>query len=229
MAKQLREAVENGQNDTSIRWLLESFIIPGSGDVNVDISTDPDRSDRLLHLAVRHRRLDIVIMLVEEFGANIRIADFSMPRGGIVPLQLAKMTDFEEIRVYLQIKENIILLREAIEQGNVDGFNGLENGVNQLIPQLGVDSNIAPHIRNHPQSYTALHYAAKKNQPDIVRILYVQHGANILATNAGGETPLEVAVVGNHDDVVRIFVEEFGQDTTNLAEHYQDRIRQMLQ
>jgi len=231
MAKQLREAVENGQNDTTIRWLLEGFLAPGSGDVNVDISPDPDKSDRLLHLAVRHRRLDIVIMLVEEFGANIRIADFNMymPKGGIVPLQLATMMDFAEIRVYLQIKENIILLREAIEQGNVDGLNGLENGVNQLIPQLGVDSSIAPHIRNYPQNYTALHYAAEKNQPHIVRILHVQHGANILTTNASGQTPLEVAVVSNHDDVVRVFVEEFGQDTTNLAEHYQDRIRQMLQ
>jgi len=184
MAKQLREAIENGQNDTTIRWLLEGFLAPGSGDINADISPDPDKSDRLLHLAVRHRRLDIVIMLVEEFGANIRIADFNMrmPKGGIVPLQLATMMDFVEIRVYLQIKENIILLRKAIEQGNVDGLNGLENGINQLIPQLGVDSNIAPHIRNHPQKYTALHYAAFNGHTDTVKMLY-SCGGNIYCEN----------------------------------------------
>ena len=219
MARQLQEAVETGQNEANIRWIVEGFLSRRpSGGINADISSDLDKSDRALHLAVRHKRLDIVTMLVEEFGANIRL---TTERDGIIPLELARKMGSVEILHYLQNKENIILLREAIEHGNVEGFN-------QLIPVVGVESNIAPHIRNQPQNYTALHYAAKRNQLDVVRILLTQHGANILARNAGGQTPVEVAVDGNYCDIVRIFVEEFGQDTTNLAERYRDRIHQML-
>ncbi|XP_065886133.1 uncharacterized protein [Dysidea avara] len=177
-----------------------------------DILISSDRSDdpnsqtyTALHVAVGFKRLDIITLLVEDFGANIRITDFYATRDppGLYPLRLAQAKlendpTYLSICEYLQRKENIIQLREAISRGD-------HVAVNRLIPIVGVDSNIAPHIRNQPQNYTALHYAVEENRHDIVEILLVGHGIHLLlARNTAGQTPLELAVDRGLTNIVHL-------------------------
>ena len=55
--------------------------------------------------------------------------------------------------------------------------------------------------------YTALHYSCKHGHIDIVRTL-VKHKANVNARTDSGDTPLIIAAVNNHDNIVHALLSD---------------------
>ena len=215
----LREAIKNGESRANVKQILN--FSPTLDLANSDISADVYESCTALHLAVYKKNLDIVQLLVEDFGVNIRNPYVNTHPQRIMIRKPREMETSRDIASYLQNQENIIQLREAIESGRAEE-------VDRLIPFIGVNSNIAPHGRLQ-KHYTALHYAAEKNQRHIVEALLIKHDASVLKEeNGDGQTPLMVAVDSNSRDVVCFLVKQYLQNISNLDQDYQDKIRQMV-
>ena len=215
----LREAIEKGYSRDRVEQILN--FSPALDLANSDISADVYESCTALHLAVYKKNLDIVKLLVEDFGVNIRNPYVNTHPQRRMICKPREMETSLAIASYLQVQENIIQLREAIESGRAEE-------VDTLIPIVGVNSNIAPHGRPR-KDYKALHYAAEKNQRHIVEALLIKHDASVLKKNGDGQTPLMLAVDSNSKDVVCFLVKQYLQNISNLDQDYQDKIRQMVE
>jgi len=65
--------------------------------------------------------------------------------------------------------------------------------------------------RDFLSGYTALHWAAKNGQEDVVKLLFgSKEPPNVDARSLGGYTPLHVATIHGQDGVVRLLVEVYG-------------------
>jgi len=65
--------------------------------------------------------------------------------------------------------------------------------------------------RDFLSGYTALHWAAKNGQEDVVKLLFgSKEPPNVDARSHGGYTPLHIATIHGQDGVVRLLVEVYG-------------------
>ena len=60
--------------------------------------------------------------------------------------------------------------------------------------------------------YTALHWAAKRGNLNVVKLLAGSYSAHVNAKSNGGYTPLHLASRFGHQDVVDLLVETYGAD-----------------
>ncbi|XP_025425367.1 ankyrin repeat domain-containing protein SOWAHB isoform X4 [Sipha flava] len=61
-------------------------------------------------------------------------------------------------------------------------------------------------------SYTALHWASKHGNMDLVKMLAGTYGANVNAKTNGGYTPCHIAMQFGHEEIYKILVESYGAD-----------------
>lgn len=65
--------------------------------------------------------------------------------------------------------------------------------------------------RDFLSGYTALHWAAKNGQEDVVKLLFgSKEPPNVDARSHGGYTPLHIATIHGQDGVVRLLIEVYG-------------------
>ncbi|XP_022165647.1 ankyrin repeat domain-containing protein SOWAHB isoform X3 [Myzus persicae] len=63
-----------------------------------------------------------------------------------------------------------------------------------------------------PITYTALHWAAKHGNMDLVKMLAGTYNANVNAKTNGGYTPCHLALQFGHEEIYKILVESYGAD-----------------
>ena len=75
---------------------------------------------------------------------------------------------------------------EAIQNGNADQVKSLLEAQPEVVNTTETNG------------YTALHLAAQQGNGEIIKLL-LEHGADINAIAADGQTPMEVAIKHGHD------------------------------
>uniref|UniRef100_A0A0A9X106 Ankyrin repeat domain-containing protein SOWAHB n=2 Tax=Lygus hesperus TaxID=30085 RepID=A0A0A9X106_LYGHE len=78
-----------------------------------------------------------------------------------------------------------------------------------------------------PNGYTALHWAAKHGNEDLIKLIAGTHAANVNAKTNGGYTPLHIAMQYGHDECYNLLVEVYGADH-NIRDYSGKKPRQYL-
>ena len=81
----------------------------------------------------------------------------------------------------------------------------------QIHIMLLEDSNLC-HYQDYIYGYTALHWAAKQGQIEIIASLLMA-GADVNIRSFGGHSPLHLAAQQNHEKVIEFLVNQCGADT----------------
>ena len=179
-----------------------------------------------LHWACCQGHIDMVRMLVSEFKADMTIQTPS----GATPLILASKHDNvvhallsdSQCPVDAKGKDGYTALHYSCRYGHVDVVRTLVNhkvnvnaktdsgntpltlaarhGHDNVVHALLSDSQ-CPVDAKGQDGYTALHYSCRYGHVDTVRTL-VNHKANVNAKTDSGDTPLTLAAINKHDNVV---------------------------
>ena len=95
-----------------------------------------------------------------------------------------------------------------------------------LFKMLRDDPRLAK-AKDFTSGYTALHWAAKHGNLDLVKLLAGQYGANTNIRSHGGYTPLHLACQFDHQEVFDILVKAYGADP-NLRDYAGKKPRQYM-
>jgi ankyrin repeat protein len=156
---------------------------------DVDVRDFPDNAYPL-HVAAAVGDLETIRILVEA-GADV-IGEADDYEVGVLGWATCFRTVREDVAAYLLGHGTRLNLWTAIALDRVDAVRGM---IAQDATLLG-----ARMTRNHHRR-TALHHAAAKNRPHIVRLL-IELGADPNATDATGATPLTTASQENADTAI---------------------------
>jgi len=86
------------------------------------------------------------------------------------------------------------------------------------------DPEVLERGQSHNENYQLpLHFAARKNLPDIVALL-IELGADPMGKDAGGVTPLHAAIASGHADVVRRLLSAGADPSIHDGTHDSDAI-----
>ncbi|XP_025076101.1 ankyrin repeat domain-containing protein SOWAHB-like isoform X1 [Pomacea canaliculata] len=75
--------------------------------------------------------------------------------------------------------------------------------------------------------YTALHWAAKAGNSDVVKLLANKIGVNVNQRSYGGYTPLHLAAIHGHEDVIDLLVNTYKADV-NIRDYSGKKPKQYL-
>lgn len=196
----LHEAVEEGDL-AKVKALVE-----GGADVN-KIASPPGKSSdgrTPLHLAARHRSIDIVEYLI----ANGAKPNVTTPRMFNTPLHDAASNEWSE---GTQIAGILIARGAKIDARNHDGYTPLhfaaEAGSRAMV-ELLLRAGASLQSRTG-DGLTPLHCAARGNNRDAAEVL-VSKGADLNGQDKQGRTPLELA---------------HGNDSKEIAEFLRTRMQ----
>jgi len=95
-----------------------------------------------------------------------------------------------------------------------------------LFKMLRDDPRLAK-AKDFTSGYTALHWACKHGNLDLVKLLAGQYGANTNIRSHGGYTPLHLACQFDHQEVFDILVKAYGADP-NLRDYAGKKARQYM-
>ena len=86
------------------------------------------------------------------------------------------------------------------------------------------DPEVLKRGQSHNENYQLpLHFAARKNLPDVVALL-IELGADPMGNDAGGITPLHAAIASGHPDVVRQLLSAGADPSVRDGTHDSDAI-----
>ena len=187
-----------------------------------------------LQCACQKGRVDVVRLLVSEFKADMTI----QTSYGVTPLMLAAINKHDNIvhallsdyqcLVDAKGQDGYTALHYSCKYGHVDIVRTLvkhkanvnartDNGDTPLtLAARNKHDNVVHALLSDYQylvddkgqdGYTALQYSCRYGHVDIVRTL-VKHKANVNATTDSGDTPLTLAVMNKHDNVVHALLSD---------------------
>ncbi|XP_022165649.1 ankyrin repeat domain-containing protein SOWAHB isoform X5 [Myzus persicae] len=82
----------------------------------------------------------------------------------------------------------------------------------QALAKLASENPRIAKFKDPITSYTALHWAAKHGNMDLVKMLAGTYNANVNAKTNGGYTPCHLALQFGHEEIYKILVESYGAD-----------------
>ncbi|XP_016663542.1 ankyrin repeat domain-containing protein SOWAHC isoform X2 [Acyrthosiphon pisum] len=82
----------------------------------------------------------------------------------------------------------------------------------QALAKLASENPRIAKFKDPITSYTALHWAAKHGNMDLVKMLAGTYTANVNAKTNGGYTPCHLALQFGHEEIYKILVESYGAD-----------------
>ena len=85
--------------------------------------------------------------------------------------------------------------------------SGDKEAVQSLLTSQAADGTLDIDKRHPDFGYTALHFAAKGNYPEIAKMLF-QYGSDVNAQNDYGYTPLHLAALWNSVEVGALLIDE---------------------
>src|SRR5699024_5499765 len=80
----------------------------------------------------------------------------------------------------------------------------------ELVALLKEDGSLATYS-DCISGFSALHWAAKFNQPAIIKLLVGRHGADPNCRSFSGSTPLHLAAQYRHRAIIDLLTEEYGK------------------
>eukprot|EP00698_Gefionella_okellyi_P023665 TRINITY_DN8147_c0_g1_i2.p1 TRINITY_DN8147_c0_g1~~TRINITY_DN8147_c0_g1_i2.p1 ORF type:complete len:1447 (-),score=339.37 TRINITY_DN8147_c0_g1_i2:189-3998(-) len=175
----------------------------------LELGADVDRPHErtrmtALHQAVIRDQVDIVKILLEA-GANVN----ALNKHGLSPVHIAILKKrADALKLFLET--NADALREPTAVGCTPLMLAARLGNTELVKFLltrGVSAR-----PTDKRGYNALHHAARRNQPEVIRLLLQEHdGApNMQTANKKRETALHIAAAHGHVEAVNVLMESKG-------------------
>jgi ankyrin repeat protein len=174
-----------------------------------------DRVDELSpekRLAQIHESMNLA---VEQGHVSISLKLYEKVQESSVPPQLHKAAK----RGFVKLIEEFLsidLIKASIDIQDGSGYTPLlyaaqcgHKGIVELLLSNGANPGLA--AMDGTES-TTLHLASRIGQVDIARVL-IEHGANPKARDSSGYNPLELAAEGGFDDLVRLLVPYYKEET----------------
>ena len=160
----------------------------------IDVNTRTDSGDTPLTLAARHEHDNVVHALLSDSQCLVDTKD----QDGYTALH------YSCIYGYVDIVKTLVKHKANINARTYSGNTPLTLAAicnhDNVVHALLSDSQCLVDTKDQ-DGYTALHYSCIYGYVDIVKTL-VKHKANINARTYSGNTPLTLAAICNHDNVV---------------------------
>lgn len=175
------------------------------------------QGNNLLHIAFSHQAVQIsnflfrvatdpVQLLCTKNKEGLIPFDFLNPRSDLFKqlFQLA-YSDFSETDSLIgsiqaawraQLKEPLVLWLEAARKGDLNSMKDLVGKVDINVKDLAY------------HNYSALHFAAELNYPEIVKFLLEQPGINVEAVDSAGMTSFMYAVLRGHENIIKLLAQK---------------------
>lgn len=157
-----------------------------------------------LHAAANAGKADVVITLLEK-GCN----GSAVTSSGSTILHIAAFFGYRDLLKCLLERQEIIQL---LEVGDIDGKTPLHSSMwGDPKPEI-VDRLIKAGAKVNALSlykYTPLHWAASHGHFESAQLL-LDSGSDPLACNDNGDSPIDLASRGDHDQVLRLLWEKIG-------------------
>jgi ankyrin repeat protein len=170
----------------------------------VDINTQhPTTGTTVLMIASSYYYYDDLVKYLISKGANVNLKDSE----GKTALLWAASNSLENAKVLIS---NGAKVDEPANDGMtpfIQATLGVSSGkvpieMCELLRKHGANVN-ASLTRKNASGWTALHYAAVDGDISLVKYL-IKHGANVNKSTAEGSSPLFLAKLGGHNDMVKI-------------------------
>ena len=192
----LLEACYRGHTD-----LVRELIVEHGADVNAH---DYDGDDALMN-AVTGGHQDLVRVLIKEFNFN---ANTSRGSDGRTVLHEACFSGHIDLVRELVVEHGADLSAKDNDKNDaliIAVYGGHQDLVRVLIKEFHFNANTS-RGRN---GTTPLLEACFKDHTDLVRELVVEHGADLSAKDLYSRDAFMCAVIGGHQDLVRVLIKEF--------------------
>jgi cytohesin len=162
------------------RQVIELLIAKGA-----DVDARDATGETPLHIAAMSKDIEIAELLISK-GADVNAKDNT----GETPLQKARYKNAVELLVENGAKADIFV---ASSFGLIDKVNSLLEATPALLNAKG------------EYEWTPLHWAVHGKQKQVIELLIVK-GADINATDVGGDTPLQQAVLSSEEEIAWLII-----------------------
>ena len=173
------------------------------------LGADVNRRERFcrgtpLHAALGAGHLELALLLVKEFGANVAVACSE----GNNALHEAAVRGADAVRLLVAEIGDTAETRTALEARNTRGFTPLHvaartRSVSAVRALLAAGADVRA---TDSDGRTALHYAIRAKRREMVLMLVNEFGADINARTNDGRTPLYIAVGFDFLEIARLLV-----------------------
>ena len=165
-----------------------------------------------LHLAVIHGHLDIIEYLLDN-KYQVAFTE-STDKNGYTPLYYATWKGYIDKKKYIDIMKCLLQKRANINHENIKNdliwctLNSTHRHMSKerKLEVVKFLLSKGANTENKKNEETPLCYAAKKNKLDFVKEL-IKHKADIEAKNKYGCTPLHLAVIHGHLDIIQCLLD----------------------
>jgi ankyrin repeat protein len=191
---QLADAVIE-KDTTKINLLLQS---------GVNINTQhPTSETTVLMIASSYYYYDDIVQYLIQKGANVNLQDYD----GKTALLWAASNSLPNAKILLNNGAKVNLAANDGMTPFLQATLGVSSGkvpmeLCDLLRKKGASINAALTKKN-ALGWTALHYASTNGDTELVKYL-IKYGANVNKSTGEGSTPLFLAKLGNHEEVIKV-------------------------
>ena len=160
----------------------------------VNVNDRTDSGDTSLTLAAKNGHDNVVHTLLSDSQCLVD----AKGQDGYTALQYScRHGHVDRVRTLVKHKANV---NARTDSGDTSLTLAAKHGHDSVVHALLSDSQCLVDAKGQ-DGYTALHYSCRYGRVDIVRTL-VKHKANFNARTDSGDTPLTLAAINKHDNVV---------------------------
>ena len=169
---------------------------------HADVNAKTDSGDTALIIAAKHGHADIVHIMLSNYKClvnaknqiNFTALHYSCQYGHV-----------DIVRTLIKYKADVNV---GTNSDDTPLMLAAKNGYSNVVHALLSDSECIIVDAKNQMYYTALHFSCEYGHVNILRTL-IHHKANVNATTRSGITPLELAVIQGHKNILYTLLSEF--------------------
>ena len=165
-----------------------------------NVNAKTDSGDTPLTIAVRHKHDDVIHALLSDSQCSVD----AKGQDGYTALQYSSRYGHVDI-VWTLVKHKANVNAKT-DSGDTPITLAVRHKHDNVIHALLSDSQCLVDAKGQ-DGYTALQYSCRYGMVDVVRTL-VKHKANVNARTDSGDTPLKLATINKHDNVVHALLSD---------------------